>query len=175
LIRIWFAKREKTQNNNDRPIFFGTIDGEFSEDKLLQLREDNDIEGIKKYIASFYAKVSNAKFVVYHCRSENKYDYIDDYIFRTKILKPLEIKKSRLQVGRPCLFGRPWPVWPAKTKSLTKTFVADQRFSHKCNRHSATVSITKLHYNTQHFTIFFCFLLFQSFQEIKNITNKIAL
>jgi hypothetical protein len=37
------------------------------------------------------------------------------------------------------------------------------------------VSITKLHYNTQHFTIFFVFCASKAFMEIKNITNKIAL
>jgi hypothetical protein len=82
----------KTQINNERPMLFGTIDGDFSEDKLIQLREDNDIDGIKKYITAYYAKVLDAHFVVKYCKTENKYDFIDDYIFKTKILKPLEIK-----------------------------------------------------------------------------------
>jgi hypothetical protein len=33
---------QETQTNNERPILFGTIDGEFSEDKLAQLWENND-------------------------------------------------------------------------------------------------------------------------------------
>jgi hypothetical protein len=82
----------KTQINNDRPMLFGTIDGDFCEDKLIQLREDNDIDGIKKYITAYYAKVPDAKFVVKYCKSENKYDYIDSNVFKNNTLKPLEIK-----------------------------------------------------------------------------------
>jgi predicted RND superfamily exporter protein len=83
-------KQEET--NNERPMLFGTIDGDFSEDKLIQLREDNDIDGIKKYITAYYAKVPDTKFVVKYCKSENKYDYIDSNVFKNNTLKPLEIK-----------------------------------------------------------------------------------
>jgi hypothetical protein len=81
----------KTQINNDQQILFDTNDGEFSNKKLIRLREDNDIDGIKRYISAYYAKVLDAHFVVKYCKTENKYDFIDDYIFKTKILKPLEI------------------------------------------------------------------------------------
>jgi hypothetical protein len=83
---------QETQTNNERPILFGTIDGEFSEDKLAQLWENNDIDGIKMYISAYYAKIPDAHFVVKYCKTENKYEFIDDYIFKSKILKSLEIK-----------------------------------------------------------------------------------
>jgi hypothetical protein len=78
---------QKTQTNNERPILFGTIDGEFSEDKLAQLWENNDIDGIKMYISAYYAKIPDAHFVVKYCKTENKYEFIDDYIFKSKIIR----------------------------------------------------------------------------------------
>jgi len=83
---------QKPKKNNKPETLFGTIDGEFCEDKLSQLRQNNDIEGIKRYISAYYAKIPDAKFVVKYCKTENKYEYIDDSNFKSKILKPLEIK-----------------------------------------------------------------------------------
>jgi hypothetical protein len=72
-------------------MLFGTIDSEFSEDKLSQLRQNNDIEGIKRYISAYYAKIPDAKFVVKYCKTENKYEYNDSSVFKNNTLKPLEI------------------------------------------------------------------------------------
>jgi hypothetical protein len=59
-------------------------------------------------------------------------------------------------------------VWPAKTKSLPKTFVADQRA--QCNSAHNKVAL-------QHTTFynFFVFCASKAFMEIKNITHKITL
>jgi hypothetical protein len=53
--------------------------------------ENNDIEGIKRYISAYYAKIPDAKFVVKYCKTENKYEYNDSSVFKNNTLKPLEI------------------------------------------------------------------------------------
>ena len=86
------TSQRKTKKIKQPEMLFGSIDEEFCEDKLAQLRQDGNIEGIKSYISAYYAKIPDAKFVVKYCKSENKYEYIDDSNFKSKILKPLEIK-----------------------------------------------------------------------------------
>jgi len=86
------TSQQKTKKIKQQEALFGAIDGEFCEDKLSELRQNNDIEGIKRYISAYYAKIPDAKFVVKYCKTENKYKYIDDSNFKSKILKPLEIK-----------------------------------------------------------------------------------
>jgi len=83
------ATTQKQKKNKDPEMLFGTIDGEFCEDKPSQLRQNNDIESIKRYISAYYAKILDAKFVVKYCKTENKYEYIDSSVFKNNILKPL--------------------------------------------------------------------------------------
>jgi hypothetical protein len=86
------TSQQKTKKIKQPDMLFGSIDEEFCEYKLLQLRQNNDIEGIKRYISAYYAKIPDAKFVMKYCKTENKYEYIDSSLFKNNILKPLEIK-----------------------------------------------------------------------------------